>query len=860
MNSKPTNKLLNNKENHNSSDELFSNIPYKIENQGKNNFQYFPLVTKDSLEGNHTIYLAIQNNGSINNFIMNENENKYIYKPNKSTQNVTNQNEILIIQKSIQLQIIKKKFEYLLTTPTKNKEIKNDNNNNKVNNFLNNNKRVLQNSIKEQIKKKSDYENIKNDFISTTINLFDKSQNKENKELFHSYSVENYGRIPNGSLPNFAMNLIRIEDSKIMDKNFIDKIRNVNRKDNLMKLLEQYKRFKSYNKINDNNFVNNSFTIGLNQDKNRQKSLEKIYTLNYSDKIIEEDENENSENDTIREKQNLRYKDKDKEEDKKYNTKNNKDNPKKNISEKEDKKEIIKSNKKEMINAGIFNKIQNVNRTKKLIIKNMIKYDNKLKDNIIKENRKIIKDKNNDKSKAAYNEYFNNYKSSNLNNNDIINSNNNNINKNMINNNNRNIHKNINNYTDKKKNQEVLVRKILREERYIIDENGKEKLLEINQSLLNENNNKTNIIKKPKLNDKNKAHYAINNNYIKINEKINKKERYHRNNKKFPEKRKIMINDIEENNLSNKIKKMNIINPPLNKSSINNRNQNSQNNEKERFHIDKVNRPVIIKKTGKVLQNNYSYNDIYRNQYKNININNNLNHVIYIQNQISPNKSPQKCKSNIRPEVAQGNQAKNQINKNHSYREINSMSGSKDITSKTIYHDYSNLDKNMKYNNSTVEINRQKIFNERKCGINKNYSLNIFHRFGDKTNNKGLAMENYNNNSYKYNKDYSKDNIINNNYKIFDNVNNNNYKHSRNAIKIGNKIIYYKQKNPPDSSKRYTNKSNIVIKKEKIYEQQNLINIYPHNNSSNKNQRRNPIKVDYVSNNYIFKTEDRQFN
>ena len=277
-----------------------------------------------------------------------------------------------------------------------------------------------------------------------------------------------------------------------------------------------------------------------------------------------------------------------------------------------------------------------------------------------------------------------------------------------------------------------------------------------------------------------------------------------------------MINDIEDNNLSNKIKKMNIINSSLNKSSINNSNQNSQNNEKERFHIEKVNRPVINKKTSKVLQNNYSYNDIYRNQCKNININNSLNHVIYIQNQISSNKSPQKCKSNIRPEADQRNQAKTQINKNHSYRQINSMIGSKNITSKTIYHDYSNLDKNMKYNNSTVEINRQKSFNERKCGINKNYSLNIFHRFGDKTNNKGLDMEKYNNNSYKYNKDYSKDKIINNNYKIFDNVNNNNYKHSRNAIKIGNKILYYKQKNPPDSFRRYTNESNIVIKEKKF--------------------------------------------
>ena len=859
MNSKSSNNLLNNKENPYSSYKLFPNIVYKLENQGKYNFQYFPIVTKNSLEGNRIIYLATQNNGNSNNFIMNENGNNYEYKTYKNNKKLTNQNIILIIQKSIQLQIIKKKFEYLLKTPTKNIEINNDNNNN----LFNNENKVLRNSNNEQIKKKINYENIKNDFISTTINLFDKPPKKENKKLFHSYSVGNYGRVQSGSLPNFNMNLISIEDSKIMEKNFINKIRNTNRKDNLIKLLEQYKRFKTYNKINNNNISNNSFIIGLNQNIKRKKIIERLYTLNNNVKMIEEVENENSENDTLREKQNLKDKEKDKIEDNWNNVKNINNKQKKFISENEEKKEIIKSCKNELINLGNFKKIQNVNRIKNLNIKNMIKNDNLLKDNILRENRKNIKDKNKD----IYKEYFNNnnsnkqlYKnlnikinnnnSSNLDNIGIINSKNN-INKIMINNN-KNMHKKINNYIDKNKTQVVLVRKILREERYIIDENGREKLLGISQSLLNENKNRINIIKKPEIDDKNKTNHLGNNTYINFDNKMLKKERYHRINKKFPEKRKIMINDIEDNNLNNKIKKINII------KSTSNINQNSQNQGKERFHFDKINRPFIIKRNNKVLQNNSTYNNIYRNQYKNININNNLNHVIYIQNKISTNKSSQNSNSNIIQETEKGNLDKKYINRNHSYREINSMRSSKDNISRTIYHDYSNLDRRMIYNNSTVQINKQNSYNESKCGLNRNYSLNISHKTQDKTN-KGLIMGKKNNSSYVYKQDYSNGKIYNNNYKIIDDVNKNNYKYSRNVIKIRNKIKYHEEKSP-DSIKSCTNElTNKVINGKKIYEQ-NLINIYPHNNSLNSNHRKNPIKIEYVSNEYIFQTEDREYN
>ena len=137
----------------------------------------------------------------------------------------------------------------------------------------------------------------------------------------------------------------------------------------------------------------------MNQNINRQKSIERLYTLNNNVKIIEEVENENSENDTLREKQNLKDKEKDKIEDNWNNVKNINNKQKKFISENEEKKEIIKSCKNELINLENYKKIQNVNRPKNLNIKNMTRNNNKLKDNFLKENRKNIKDNNNDKKK-----------------------------------------------------------------------------------------------------------------------------------------------------------------------------------------------------------------------------------------------------------------------------------------------------------------------------------------------------------------------------------------------------------------------------------------------------------------------------
>ena len=295
----------------------------------------------------------------------------------------------------------------------------------------------------------------------------------------------------------------------------------------------------------------------------------------------------------------------------------------------------------------------------------------------------------------------------------------------MLNNNKNipcNIYKNIYKNKNGHKPQEVLVRKILREERYIIDENGKEKVLAINQSLLNENDNKNNLIKEPENDDKNlNKKNIVDNNYDSIEEKIIKKERYHRNINKVPEKKVIDLYEIQKKNNSfniskiipnNKVKRIHTTLSPSYLISQSKTTQNSQ--KKERFHninFHKINNPVVIKQMDKILQRNSPNNNMYRRQYQNININNNLNHVIYIQNQTSPNKSTKNDTPKIKPEIHQRNKFGNYINKNHSYHEINSISDRKANTiSKTIYHDYSNLDKIIFINKSTTNISRIRVY------------------------------------------------------------------------------------------------------------------------------------------------------
>ena len=269
-------------------------------------------------------------------------------------------------------------------------------------------------------------------------------------------------------------------------------------------------------------------------------------------------------------------------------------------------------------------------------------------------------------------------------------------------------------------------------------------------------------------------------------------------------------------------------------------------------------------------RNSPNNNNMYRRQYQNININNNLNHVIYIQNQTSPNKSPKYGKPIISSEIPQRNQFGNLINKNHSYHEINSISDRKANTiSKTIYHDYSNLDKRMITNKSTTNIyNRQNDSIENQGQLSRNYSLNNFKNPISKTS-KDLIMENmyiYSDKSYKYEKNVSNDKMMEKNYKVFDRMNNDfNNKYNRNIIKIENKNKYHKRKKPPNLIKKNNNtifngvplgNNDYFINEQYIYEQSNRV--YPHSNSNNKYYKNKPVNSCYIKEVDTF--EEREYN
>jgi hypothetical protein len=256
MNSQSSNNIYNNPNINSSLDHQLKKINYQNKvpclsyvNQNQDNqknIQYFPIATKESFTGQHTLYLAAEGDININDY---ETNNEY----NSDKNNIKNKNTNLYIlpQRTIDVEIKKTKFEHL--------SVKNEakNRTNKIKNNLDN---LYTNKVEET--KNCNYQNIKNNFISTTKNLFELSKDKKNKELVHSLSVENYSdNILNKSLSNINENLEKLENSKIMDENFIISIKDSKRKDNLLKAIERYKRFKSLGKINIKDPLNSNNNI-----------------------------------------------------------------------------------------------------------------------------------------------------------------------------------------------------------------------------------------------------------------------------------------------------------------------------------------------------------------------------------------------------------------------------------------------------------------------------------------------------------------------------------------------------------------------------------------------------------------------
>lgn len=910
-----------------------SPLPKEFEEKNNKNSKYFPIASKHSFTGKHSIYLSTRDNDNkdINNSSNKENIDSYSNK--KVKKKLKNKQKIFMQQRSIEFQIKKTKFEYLLNLPVKTESKNNDKE--KSSNEENKKDEKIY-SIKEETdeeNKNNNYKNIKDDFMATTKKLFDKDKKRKNKSLNHSYSVESYsGFLNKDFLSNFTDNMQNLENSKIIENNFIGKFKNISRKNNLMKLLEKYKRFKSYShrtKLSDP--LNKSFTFGFNPDNYRQKSTEKKYDIK---NIIEEDENENSEAETMKLKANSKITDK---VDNKYD-----------ILERKEKK-IIKKSKEEIILAEKLKEIKsNIQNDFDDGIDNDININSSNNDDIDKDKLPNInhnndieinlsineKNSNNNKYEINMEKYKNNYKSNNANNEKEIDINkiyfdsnntnkenekenlykkynknkdiksdikdqkeNNNPNSNLINRINKiknkidnNIFKNIDCTKAKRKNnnQEVLVRKILREERYIIDENGQEKVLEVNQSLLNSNNNFKFVVKNRRNKDSLSSINNITNNYTtNLDEKILAKEKHLGKNHKILVSEK-NLDTIDAQNKNPKIKieysyknskripndlvkrKYTCTSPitSIYKNAQSKTTQNSQEKETDTFkniNISKINKPIVIKRIDRITKN--SLNNHNRIDVKNID-NNNSKHVFYYQNQISPTLSPSYRKYyNSKIELRK----KLDKNNNHSYYEITSINRRKNSqTSKTIFQDYRNYDKGVSSHKSTASLNN----------INKNVNVsgNIL---GRNLTSYNFQKHNPNSNSNLIPNNYNRDESSKNRKKFSNerNKTESDFKYCRNIIKDENKNIFQKRRNIPESNRDINNnytKSitstkyiNSISKNIPKYQSfrfhnknlgQSMSNIYHENIINRLNKVHLVLKSSFSSNNFNYNIDDRRQN
>ena len=791
--------------------------PYAIVNSlNQKNLQYFPIKTKETFDEQHTIYLAAEDSNNLNDN-SSTNQCKF-FSTNNNNKNNKIEYKLLLPQRSIEFQIKKTKFEYMLNFPVKNEtqiNNKKDSNENDNNNQKNYEKTYSTNKDEKIKEEKGNSNNNREDFILSIKNIND--SNIVPKRLIHSYSLDNYSDLLNKSISSFHENL---EKSAILKDHFIKGMRDSKRKDSLLKAIEKYKRIKSLGKINVNNQLNNSFTSGLDysninicNNKYRQKSIERIYSMKNNYNIILEDENENSDGETIK-----------KNSDSKINENNNSNNKK--VKNQKMIYKDIKENIKENMEDIQMKNLENMKKIKKAKIKGnsrkyKLKVNNKLIDNEEKKNEE--KDKINDNFKNKnINKVINNYidkmnisknnftnqeikksieneelifqNSENINlnkNNDemkYINNSindevnrlnskinrNNNINNNINNNNNININ-NIDNNLIINENSQVIP-KILRKEHYIIDDRGQQKLFEIN-----EKKNKINLI--------NSNRNVNNNNYINIDDKIMEKERYHRKNKII-----LISNRKNDNNefsrksdynfkgTKEKIIKNNSAISPYNIYLQSKTQNNSKGKELQKINSKKSNNLILMKKS----ENNYKKIETDITKYQHKDIDNNLNHLVYIPNQISPNPPLPTIK---RYQISKTEQRKKSTgSKNHSYHEICSISTRKfNTTSKTIYHDYSNIDKKLLTNYSSKDMTNTKgnalIIGE---VLNRNYSLTNIQKT---TFNRGKQKLLGNNINKKIKTRY----IVENN-KVIDNTSNDikyNYKYSRNENNINNRNKIY---------------------------------------------------------------------
>ena len=732
------------------------NILYKSDSnnhQKSNPCEYYPIESDKSKNGGHTIYLvtkAEENFNEDNGDEINEprNYNGANINENIKDINVSNSkvDDLLISQRSIELQINKGKFIYFLNGSQtfkpdnnnnndsdyravrnrnlrnvfSNKDLNKDKNNIKSvsNNFKSLNRRKITDEnrkLKLNYKKINEKDNKNNSLNKSTayirkINIKQKS-NKENgilnehsnsnsKKLNRSVLLK-YGKnqkldilktIPESKFKNlddivkhsltknnslfdlfpksknksdmnrsnnkkdninsfynsleyFKNNINEdLDNSKIMEKSFLCGMKNEDRKKSLKNAITIYNRFKSFGKFKKMNLYSNPLsplatkikydinkddkTDDINNNKNNNekniddKNIDNNKVIDDVDNDNIEKNNENNNNENIYESSIINFNDtiniKEEKENESFGGENidhefsftselkkneeTKDNI--NIEENTSKNNILKDN--ELIDVLSTEIIDQSNKEEKIEKrekrekreKEDDKEDIKKENNIHKNLNKSVDIKSN--KKQTRNIDFNL---------DI----NNDINKTI----------NEENINTKKNKPSYFVRKVIREEHYYIDENGKEKLLEVKQRLINDEAN----IKKFK-----KTPYVKKNLSVKgLNSKNKRKDEKNRNTYFKTHRYNNYIVNMDENDrdkISKNFKKLNKLKKKINLTYLENENKEKmpERTVSKEIKLDESNLTEIMPDSILSKQNDI-FKDFNKFFFKNKQIENNLNDI-----------------------------------------------------------------------------------------------------------------------------------------------------------------------------------------------------------------------------------------
>ena len=735
------------------------NILYKSDSnnhQKSNPCEYYPIESDKSKNGGHTIYLvtkAEENFNEDNGDEINEPRNYNGANINENIKDINASNskvdDLLISQRSIELQINKGKFIYFLNGSQtfkpdnnnnydsdyravrnrnlrnvfSNKDLNKDKNNIKSvsNNFKSLNRRKITDEnrkLKLNYKKINEKDNKNNSLNKSTayirkINIKQKS-NKENgilnehsnsnsKKLNRSVLLK-YGKnqkldilktIPESKFKNlddivkhsltknnslfdlfpksknksdmnrsnnkkdninsfynsleyFKNNINEdLDNSKIMEKSFLCGMKNEDRKKSLKNAITIYNRFKSFGKFKKMNLYSNPLSplatkikYDINKDdktddiKNNKNNNEK----NIDDKNIDnnkviddvdndniEKNNENNNNENIYESSIINFNDtiniKEEKENESFGGENidhefsftselkkneeTKDNI--NIEENTSKNNILKDNELiDVLSTEIIDqsnkeeKIEKIEKREKREKreKEDDKEDIKNENNIHKNLNKSVDIKSN--KKQTRNIDFNL---------DI----NNDINKTI----------NEENINTKKNKPSYFVRKVIREEHYYIDENGKEKLLEVKQRLINDEANLKKFKKTP---------YVKKNLSVKgLNSKNKRKDEKNRNTYFKTHRYNNYIVNMDENDrdkISKNFKKLNKLKKKINLTYLENENKEKmpERTVSKEIKLDESNLTEIMPDSILSKQNDI-FKDFNKFFFKNKQIENNLNDI-----------------------------------------------------------------------------------------------------------------------------------------------------------------------------------------------------------------------------------------